>query len=453
MIFASYHGLYYVGMHIDVVPNRGSPPTVLLRESYREGSKVRKRTLANLSSLSAAQIEAIRAALRGEALQPVAQSLRDHGLARARPRASRALSHAAVGLRVAARRQALPRARPGAGDGGRAHPGAAHQAGHHALVAHHDAGRGLRRGRCERGRSVRGDGLAARAPGRDREEARRAPPERRRPGALRPVLELLRGQQLPAGEARLQPRRQEGHAAGQLRPAHRCARLPGGGLGVRGQCRRQPDLAARGQAAARGLRHRAAGDGGRPRHDLQQGHRGDARDATAWPGSPRSRARRSARWSSRGSCSWACSTSAICSNSARRTTRASGWWRAAIRSWPSCARTSARSCSRPPSATSRRSRPGWMPASSSGSDEIGVRVGRVDQPVQGGQALRAGHRRQHLHLRAQARGHRRRGGAGRHLHHPHLGARRRRWTRPTACATTSRWPTSSARSARSRRSI
>jgi transposase len=71
-------------MHIHIVPNRGSPPTVLLRESYREGSKVGKRTLANLSSLSAAQIEAIRAALRGEALHPAAQSFeisasRSHG--------------------------------------------------------------------------------------------------------------------------------------------------------------------------------------------------------------------------------------------------------------------------------------------------------------------------------------------------------------------------------------
>jgi transposase len=71
-------------MHIHIVPNRGSPPTVLLRESYREGSKVCKRTLANLSSLSSAQIEAIRAALRGEALHPLAQSLeitasRSHG--------------------------------------------------------------------------------------------------------------------------------------------------------------------------------------------------------------------------------------------------------------------------------------------------------------------------------------------------------------------------------------
>jgi hypothetical protein len=62
-------------MHIHVVPNRGSPATVLLRESYREGSKVRKRTLANLSSLSGAQIDAIRATLLGQPLQPVAQAL------------------------------------------------------------------------------------------------------------------------------------------------------------------------------------------------------------------------------------------------------------------------------------------------------------------------------------------------------------------------------------------
>jgi hypothetical protein len=56
-------------MHIDVVPNRGSRPAYLLRESFRDGAKVRKRTLANLSSLSDAQILAIRAVLRGEAVQ------------------------------------------------------------------------------------------------------------------------------------------------------------------------------------------------------------------------------------------------------------------------------------------------------------------------------------------------------------------------------------------------
>ena len=43
-------------MHIHIVPNRGSSPTVLLRESYRDGKKVGKRTLANLSSLPMAQV-------------------------------------------------------------------------------------------------------------------------------------------------------------------------------------------------------------------------------------------------------------------------------------------------------------------------------------------------------------------------------------------------------------
>jgi transposase len=62
-----------VAMHIDSVPNRTSRPTYLLRESYREGKKVRKRTLANLSALSDEQIESIRAVLSGQSLRPVEQ--------------------------------------------------------------------------------------------------------------------------------------------------------------------------------------------------------------------------------------------------------------------------------------------------------------------------------------------------------------------------------------------
>jgi transposase len=58
-------------MHIDGVPNRTSRPTYLLRESYREGKKVRKRTLANLSALSDEQIDAIRAVLSGHSVRPV----------------------------------------------------------------------------------------------------------------------------------------------------------------------------------------------------------------------------------------------------------------------------------------------------------------------------------------------------------------------------------------------
>jgi hypothetical protein len=59
-------------MHVDIIPNRGSRPAYLLRESYREGARVRKRTLANLSSLCDEQIFAIRAILRGEQLAPAA---------------------------------------------------------------------------------------------------------------------------------------------------------------------------------------------------------------------------------------------------------------------------------------------------------------------------------------------------------------------------------------------
>jgi len=60
-------------MYIAVVPNRSSPPAILLREGYREGGKVKNRTLANLSSLSMEQVEALRAILRGEKLRPVAE--------------------------------------------------------------------------------------------------------------------------------------------------------------------------------------------------------------------------------------------------------------------------------------------------------------------------------------------------------------------------------------------
>ena len=55
-------------MYIDIVPNRKSPPAVLLRESYREGGRTVKRTLANLSMLPPEAVAALRAALKGEHL-------------------------------------------------------------------------------------------------------------------------------------------------------------------------------------------------------------------------------------------------------------------------------------------------------------------------------------------------------------------------------------------------
>ena len=53
-------------MHVDRIPNRSSPPAYLLRETYREGKKVKKRTLANISHWSIAKIEALRRVLRGD---------------------------------------------------------------------------------------------------------------------------------------------------------------------------------------------------------------------------------------------------------------------------------------------------------------------------------------------------------------------------------------------------
>jgi hypothetical protein len=54
-------------MYIDIVPNRNSPPAVLLRESYREGKKVLKRTIANLSEVPRNIVEGLRILLRGGA--------------------------------------------------------------------------------------------------------------------------------------------------------------------------------------------------------------------------------------------------------------------------------------------------------------------------------------------------------------------------------------------------
>jgi Transposase DDE domain len=52
-------------MYIESVPNRNSPPAVLLRESYRDNGKVRKRTLCNLSNWPVAHIEGLRGVLKG----------------------------------------------------------------------------------------------------------------------------------------------------------------------------------------------------------------------------------------------------------------------------------------------------------------------------------------------------------------------------------------------------
>jgi len=57
-------------MYIATVPNRGSPPAILLREGYRDGGKVKNRTLANLSHWPPAKVDLLRRVLRDEPLTP-----------------------------------------------------------------------------------------------------------------------------------------------------------------------------------------------------------------------------------------------------------------------------------------------------------------------------------------------------------------------------------------------
>src|SRR6266567_2156579 len=72
-------------MYVTAIPNRNSPPAILLRESYREAGKVKTRTIANISHLRQAQIEALRGALSGtlsSTASPLPDSFR---IERARP--------------------------------------------------------------------------------------------------------------------------------------------------------------------------------------------------------------------------------------------------------------------------------------------------------------------------------------------------------------------------------
>src|ERR1700746_1504376 len=62
-------------MYVAVIPNRSSPPAILLRESYRESGKTKNRPLANLSDWPAERIEQLRAVLRGDKLLPASAAV------------------------------------------------------------------------------------------------------------------------------------------------------------------------------------------------------------------------------------------------------------------------------------------------------------------------------------------------------------------------------------------
>ena len=61
-------------MYIETVPNRDSPPAVLLRESYRDGGKIKKRTLLNLTAWPVEHVEGLRIVLKGGTALPPGQN-------------------------------------------------------------------------------------------------------------------------------------------------------------------------------------------------------------------------------------------------------------------------------------------------------------------------------------------------------------------------------------------
>ena len=65
-----------VPMYIEKIPNRDSPPATLLRECWREGKHIRKRTIANLSELPSYVIEMLQRALKGERLVSIKEVFR-----------------------------------------------------------------------------------------------------------------------------------------------------------------------------------------------------------------------------------------------------------------------------------------------------------------------------------------------------------------------------------------
>jgi hypothetical protein len=72
-------------MYIQVIPNRGSPPAILLRESYREGGKVKKRTLCNLTHWPPNLLEGFKALLKGATVIPTPASPEAFVIRRALP--------------------------------------------------------------------------------------------------------------------------------------------------------------------------------------------------------------------------------------------------------------------------------------------------------------------------------------------------------------------------------
>ena len=238
-------------MFIDTIPNRKSPPAVLLRESYREGGRVKKRTLANLSKLPPALIDGIVALLDGakvagkRSAEPGFEIVRSlpHGHVAAVQAMIRKLGldrmlqgRTGVEKRVCHLIEAMIIQRIIA-------PGSK-LAFHRALApATATSSLALSVGLidvAEREVYAALDWLIEQQT-RIEGGARQAAPHRRHLGALRRVIELHGGPLLRTGQARLQPGSSARSSADRVRIAVRPGRHASGRRGVRGQHQRPTD--------------------------------------------------------------------------------------------------------------------------------------------------------------------------------------------------------------------
>ncbi len=178
-----------MSFHVEIIPNQANKPAILLREARREGKRIRKKTLANLSRLPPEVGDGFRTVLRGGlAVQDASQLLR----------IERSWAHGHVAAVLGTCRQlGLERIL------------------HRRLQPRRPAGPGTRLGQ----RDACHARLAAGPPALDRDQPRQPAPPGRHPDPVRRELELPGGAALPAGRLRLQPGRPEGQAADRVRAA------------------------------------------------------------------------------------------------------------------------------------------------------------------------------------------------------------------------------------------
>ena len=226
----------------------------LLRRSFRDGGKVRKETLANLSHLPPEAITAIRAVLAGRTLIDADAAFE----------VTRSLPHGhAAAVAAMARKLGFP-ALLGP-------PGPQRDLAYALIISRviRPASKLSTAGWWDDVTSARTWGWRARPPmtstprwtgctSRQDDIEKQLAARHLRRGRhryVRPVLLLGGGQPLRAGRVRLLPGRQARQAADRVRAAHRPRRTAGRGAGVRGQHRRPENLPRGGQGGAGDVRH------------------------------------------------------------------------------------------------------------------------------------------------------------------------------------------------------